>query len=97
MSYDLIIKPAAEKDLLEIAQWYEEKKEGLGIQFLDSVDEKVETIQTNPNLFQIRYKSIRLALVSRFPYLIHYFVEDQKIYVIAVLSASRDPEIWKDR
>lgn len=40
MKYRLIIKPEAESDILKIAQWYEEKKEGLGSEFLEELEKK---------------------------------------------------------
>ncbi len=96
MTYKLIIKPQAELDLLDSAQWYENRRKGLGSNFLDAVDDKLQVVIHNPLKYQLRYKSIRLALVHRFPFAIHFTVEEDKIYVLAVLSTYRNPKIWEE-
>ena len=95
MKYRLIVKPPAEVDIIEAAQWYESKKIGLGEQFIKAVDDKLLLIEDNPNLYQVRYKSTRLALIKRFPFAIHYTIEQKTVYILAVLSTSRNPKIWK--
>ncbi|WP_420580579.1 type II toxin-antitoxin system RelE/ParE family toxin [Reichenbachiella sp.] len=97
MKYKLVIKPLAEVDLKEIANWYESKKSGLGLAFLEAVDTKIQLLNTNPKAYQKRYKGSRLTLVKRFPYAIHYTLEKNFIYIHAVLSTSRNPKIWKGR
>ncbi|MEO9803277.1 MAG: type II toxin-antitoxin system RelE/ParE family toxin [Reichenbachiella sp.] len=97
MNYELIIKPAAEQDLIEIAQWYESQSAGLGKRFLEAIEVKVLFIESNPELYQKRYKEVRFALVKRFPYAIHYTIESQKVYVHAVLSTYKDSIVWKER
>ena len=94
--YRLIIKAQAEIDLLEAAQWYERQQEGLGGQFLDAVDDKLMKVVQNTLLHQLRYKMVRFALINRFPFAIHYKVEDKTIFIIAVLSTHRNPRIWEE-
>jgi toxin ParE1/3/4 len=43
MKYDLIIKPEAEKEMSEIFEWYEERRKGLGYNFLLQVDAGLST------------------------------------------------------
>jgi hypothetical protein len=38
MKYRLIIKPEAEQDILKVAKWYEDRNEGLGIEFLHEME-----------------------------------------------------------
>lgn len=95
MKYHLIIKPGAALDLLESANWFEDQKERLGKRFLAAVDEKLAMVTENPLHYQVRYKTTRFALVKRFPYAIHYTVEEDTIYVLAVLSTHRNPREWK--
>ena len=89
----MIVKPPAEVDIIEAAQWYESEKIGLGEQFIKAVDDKLLLIDDNPNLYQVRYKSARLALIKRFPFAIHYTIEQETVYILAVLSTSRNPKI----
>ena len=95
MIYEIVIKPQAEVDLFESTQWYETQKKGLGIRFLESVEEKMKLIGENPLKYQIRYRTVRFALIQRFLFAIHFVVEDRKIFVLAVLSTHRNPRIWE--
>ena len=95
--YKLIIKPFAELDATEAANWYNDKREGLGNEFLLALDAKINAIRRNPSHFQVVYKNIQRALTERFPYGIFYVVEDETIYVIAIQHTSRNPKIWKKR
>lgn len=95
MNYTRIIKPEAELDILETAQWYEKKQHDLGLRFLDEVEEKLDLITANPLHYQVRYKTTRLALIEHFPYAIHFIVEEKNVIVLAVLGTREDPEKWQ--
>lgn len=49
MAYKLVIKPLAELDIAESYQWYDEKLEGLGDDFLNELERSLELIKTNPH------------------------------------------------
>jgi len=95
MTYRLIVRKRAEKHLAEAYAWYENQRAGLGNEWLLCVEARLETVKSNPYLFQVRYKSIRCALVPRFPYGIYYFVDESKIIVMAVFHLSRNPKLWQ--
>ena len=59
------------------------------------MEEKLVSVVENPLHYQIRYRKIRFALVKRFPYAIHFTVEEDKIYVLAVLSTHGNPHEWR--
>ena len=67
MSDSLIIRKAAEAQIAEAYQWYEKKRANLGNDFLQAIGETLETIETNPQAFQLKYKSIRAIYTKRFP------------------------------
>ena len=95
--YKLVIKPLAEVDAKESVGWYNEKREGLGDDFLLILDAKMNSILRNPHQFQFVYKNIRRALIERFPYCIFFIVENNMIYVLAIQHTSRNPILWKNR
>jgi len=66
----------------------------LGDRFLDELDEKMLKIQANPLHYQIRYKSVRMAFLDIFQDAIHYTVEENTVYVHAILGTRRDPQLW---
>jgi toxin ParE1/3/4 len=93
----LIIKPFAELDATKAANWYNDKRDGLGNEFLLALDAKINAIRRNPNHFQVVYKNIQRALTERFPYGIFFIVEDGIIYILAIQHTSRNTKIWKKR
>ncbi|MEQ9286193.1 MAG: type II toxin-antitoxin system RelE/ParE family toxin [Cyclobacteriaceae bacterium] len=97
MNYEVVIKAAAELDVTEIVSWYESKKQGLGLRFLEAIDVKIKLLEQNPHIYRVRYKEIRFVLVRRFPYCIHFTLENQKVYIHAVLSTYRNPKLWTER
>lgn len=95
MKYTIFIKPSAELDILQTAQWYEAKQHQLGLRFLDEIDEKLNLIKSNPLQYQVRYKTTRLAFVEHFPSAIHFIVDNNKVIVLAVLGTREDSEKWE--
>jgi hypothetical protein len=49
----IITDPEAQAELEAAAQWYEERKEGLGAEFLDGVAEATAAIQKYPKAFPL--------------------------------------------
>ncbi len=97
MKYRVIIRPEAENDLKEAFSWYEDKRRGLGYDFLLQVDAGLRFIERNPEIFPEEYKKTRKHLIKRFPYKIIYLVEKQKIIVLAVIHGKRGPSLIKKR
>jgi len=97
MTYHLIIRPEAETELAEAFDWYERRVPGLGVDFLTAVDMVVDSILSSPLHHPVVYKSVRRALMRRFPYQILFLVEADVIIVIAVFHGARDPKRWQDR
>jgi toxin ParE1/3/4 len=57
----------------------------------------LDQIQGDPSLFQKRYKNLRIYFIDRFPYGIHYLIEDDVIKVFGIFHTSRNPITWKIR
>ena len=75
MVYNLKILPLAKIDLVEIVNWYENIKKGLGKKILNLLKAEIKIIRNNPTLYQIRYDSTRIALIKIFPYLIRFEID----------------------
>jgi len=96
-TYRLLIRPEAEADLTDAYHWYENQNEGLGAEFLRSVEMSLVSLRKNPGAYQKIHENIRRALVRRFPYGIFYLVVHTTVIVLAVLHARRDPKLLKIR
>lgn len=75
MVYNLKILPLAKIDLVEIVNWYENIKKGLGKKILNLLKAEIKIIRNNPTLYQIRYDSTRIELIKIFPYLIRFEID----------------------
>ena len=97
MRYRVIVRPEAENDIRDVFSWYENKREGLGYDFLLQVDAGLRFIERNPEIFPMEYKGTRKHLTRRFPYKIIYITEGEKIIVLAVIHNKRNPLLIKKR
>jgi plasmid stabilization system protein ParE len=77
--------------------WYEQQDLGLGLEFLRCVEATVVSIQRHPLMYPVMFGDYRRALVRRFPYVIFYLIEPERIVVHAVFHCSQDPDKWKAR
>ena len=89
MTFDLIIKPEAERDLAEALAWYERQRPGLGKRFVAAHDVTIATIRRNPAAFRDIYKGVRRAPIRRFPYGVYFFIDGSMVFVIAVTHGRR--------
>lgn len=97
MAYTLHIAEIAEDDISEAFKWYEAQKEDLGRAFEKHISKALDSIKENPLKNQIRYGSVRVFFIKKFPYGIHFYVSDNYILVVGVFHTSRDPEKWETR
>lgn len=97
MPAKLIIAPEVEGDLLEAYSWYEDRRKGLGEEFLARVNACVRAICEYPESNTAVFQTFRRGLVARFPYAVFYEYERQTLTVYCVFHTAREPEKWKRR
>src|SRR3989304_3346013 len=95
MCYSLVVNPEAQADLAEAIAYYNDQCDGLGREFANCVDEALATIRENPQLAAEIYRSARLALVRRFPFLVCYRIVEDEVRIISVFHGRRDSRTWK--
>lgn len=91
MKYILEIKDEANIEIIEAYLYYEEKRLGLGEEFLDHLNSYFERIITNPKHFPKKRKPYREAFIKRFPFLIVYEITDKKVTVYSVFNTWQNP------
>jgi toxin ParE1/3/4 len=101
MNWQVVSRPEAENEVIEIAAWYDSRREGLGDRFVDEFLTVLDDLSINPLLHCRRHphKNIRWHYPKSFPYRVIYEVnETQRIVVVAaVLHAARHDSEWKRR
>lgn len=93
----VILDAAALEELHEAVLFYEDCREGLGQELLASIESAFDAIARHPKLWRQLSGRFRRYLVHRFPYGIIYALEDDVIYVAAVMHLKRKPGYWKSR
>ena len=98
MAFDIVITHQARIDTLEGIEWYNKQAAGLGKRFYQAVQKHYKTLRQNP-YFQIRYDDVRCLPLVKFPYMVHFIVEEdrKRVVVLGVICTHRDPKIWKER
>jgi toxin ParE1/3/4 len=94
MKKNLLLRSAAENDIIQAFNWYNDRLTGLGNEFLSSINEAIELISQSPESYPMIYKNIRRILVKRFPFSILFINEESRIVVIAVFHFKRNPTSW---
>jgi plasmid stabilization system protein ParE len=96
--HSVIFSSRARAELIDAQDWYENEAPGLGRRFRAAVDAVIERMSANPRQFPVVHKSIRRALIRRFPYALMFVIEpDETLTVIACFHGSRDPAHWQKR
>jgi plasmid stabilization system protein ParE len=89
--------PAAEAELDEAAQWYDERQRGLGFEFLSTVRAKLTSLLQAPERWSLVHGT-RRVLLGRFPYAIVYRqVSEDELEIVAVAHYRRRPKYWARR
>jgi len=87
----------AQQEVDDKVQWFNERAEGKGLEFLDELDRAIRRMRKFPlAAFEIETE-IRRTLIARFPYSVVYGIDNETIVVIAVAHSHRKPGYWIDR
>jgi hypothetical protein len=92
----------AQQEIVEAAEWFDNRKSGLGGEFWSAIDAVFERIKMNPTQFALSEFAtddieLRFALVDRFRYVIHFMITGDDVQVISVAHGSRNPGYWRSR
>ena len=93
----IILRLDAAAEIREAYHYYKDKAEGLGLEFVRTVEACLASIERHPQMYAIVHKQVRRAVLRRFPYNLFYVVEPDRIVVIACFHASRNPKEWQRR
>src|SRR4030043_1795322 len=100
MAAELIIAPEAQQDVDEAYSWYEDRRTGLGEEFLGCVDACIQAICRMPELYPKVHEEYRRALVRRFPYAIFYEFTGGKLLSTVFFTHPKIPIngdiVWPD-
>lgn len=87
----------AASDLASAREWYDQRRPGLGADFLRSLENAVDVMAEFPEAFPEIAAGHRRAILHRFPYFRYYRVDSDGIEVLACLHSARDPDTSRSR
>ena len=91
------LRPEASADVAEAFSWYELQRAGLGGELETELSRTFAYITDMPLASRLVHRTLRRALVRRFPFSVYYSVTGDLIEVRAVLHYRRDPRTWLRR
>ncbi|MBI3839319.1 MAG: type II toxin-antitoxin system RelE/ParE family toxin [Planctomycetia bacterium] len=96
------VLPVAELEGVEAAVWYDDRRLGLGDEFLDELGQVLERIQAAPASFAslegyFGQHDVRRCLLKRFPYAVIFRWRPEEVLIVAVGHVRRRPFYWLDR
>ena len=87
--YSIFITEEAKRDLQESVDYFLKISEKLTERFESDLDFCISNLKKSPLIFQMRYKNIRIAYLSNFPFGIHFIIEEENIYILKILHTKR--------
>ena len=98
MKHGFVLRRVAEKEFDDSIAYYETEREGLGQEFRAIIEQYFQCIADNPEWFpKIRGEVRRAVVLRRFPFVIHFLIEAERIVILSVFHTSRKPEQLKHR
>ena len=94
-NYKIVLYLKAQKELNEAYKWYEKQKSGLGLKFLNQVDESLKSISNNPKFYPVKERNYREFVMKVYPYLIVYKIKERtnKVLIFSIFHAKRNPKL----
>jgi toxin ParE1/3/4 len=94
----VVFHPLAEQELVDAAAYYEEQRQGLGLEYLEEVQNAVNFLIRYPQAGSIIRDFVHSLMLPKFPYyLVYRVLEDNQIRVLAVAHHKRKPKYWSNR
>ncbi|MDP4131406.1 MAG: type II toxin-antitoxin system RelE/ParE family toxin [Bacteroidota bacterium] len=95
MIYNLVLQSEAIIDLREAFDWYELQKPDLGFELIAEVEDVFERLCERPLNYSIINGRFRKIKVNRFPYLVIYEIEEDRIVISMIkhIKKKSEPEL----
>ncbi len=87
----------AEVELWDAVAYYEDKANGLGLDFEVEIERSIQILGESPKCWPVRKDGTRRYLIRRFPYLAVYTYQNNHVWIIALAHCRRNPGYWSSR
>ncbi len=97
MTIRVVYRRAAKVEFEDAAVWYDERRPGLGEEFIHEIEQAVAQAAAAPSRYPIVLRDIRRTVTRRFPYSIYFRMRGDALIVLAVFHGRRNPLAWQRR
>jgi plasmid stabilization system protein ParE len=93
----------AQAELRSAALWYDERRPGLGDEFISEISASLDRVRDTPESYpawpgtRAEGPLIRKATIQRFPYVIAFEEHERHLLVLAIAHSKRRPLSWLTR
>lgn len=87
----------AEQEMNAAATYYNRQEKGLGLDFLNEVDQCLHRIRNSPKRWLQIAENIHKYSVKRFPFYVIYRNDPYEICILAIAHQKRKWDYWKSR
>lgn len=93
--YSIRVLKATEKDIDMAFEYYSSINSKLGKRFIKLLNAAFNDLEKNP-FYQIRYDNFRMKIIRKFPYVIHYVIDEnrQVVLVYGVRCTYQNPDSY---
>ncbi len=92
-----VFHPEAAEEYVEAARYYNAITPDLARGFHDEIERLIQQVCRQPDRFFRFSPTARRALARRFPYSVVYIEEPDRVWIVAVAHAKRQPGYWRAR
>lgn len=92
-----ILHEAADEEFQSAIEIYQAESQELAVRFYREVLATLVRIESHPKAWPRLRGTVRKCLVPGFPYKLLYVIEAERIFVVAVMHAKRQPGYWAER
>ncbi len=98
MKYKLLVSDEAYWDIADAVDYYRHiLADNLENRFREELKQGLNYITENPEHLAVKYKEIRIYNLKKFPYQIHFLLNQNSILVFGVFRGKSNPKSWEER
>lgn len=95
MTYRVVLTSNAKNQIAKSYDYYEEMRLGLGEEFLQELEKRYDDLTNHPEYYSFidNRKIIRNIKIKRFPYVLIFEIEANKVIILYVHNTSKQPPV----
>jgi toxin ParE1/3/4 len=90
----VLLRSRAVVEVAAAMEWYDLQRSGLGLEFLEAINEAIERIRDHPRSAPELRGAMRRTTLKRFPYGVFYILDEAAIVILAIVHSRRSDATW---